>query len=113
MKTYLSFSINGDITEIKTKDKLLDFNNFKNFKLNKIIQYKNFIFIILYNNIDEKKNISKLPFIEKDIFGDFLLISIDNEYNIKSITENLFLKLINIENNYDIDYSSDDLLNSF
>ena len=35
------------------------------------------------------KNIT-LPFYEKELFGDFLLFIIDNENNIKSLTENKF-----------------------
>ena len=42
------------------------------------------------------------------IFGDFLLFIIDSENNIKSLTENKFLKFINISHKSINDYSSDD-----
>lgn len=111
MKTYLSFSIEGEITEIKIKDKQFNIDKFNNlFKYNENIIYNSYNFIILFNkNKESKKNISCLPFFKEELFGNFLLFSINNNNNtLKSLTENKFLKLINISQKNISDYSSDD-----
>ena len=112
MKTYLDFTLNGDITEHKTKDNIFNMTNFDGFNFFKNCNYKKLSFIIIYNDHDiinnNVKNITELPFIDFDIFGNFILLQIDINNNIISITENKFLKLIPSENNCIIDYSSDD-----
>lgn len=109
MKTYLHFSTNGEVTEIKTKNKLFNFHDYNQYKYIENITHNSNNFIIIFNkNKEDKKNITSLPFYKKDLFGDFILFIIDNENNIKSITENKFLKLINISSKSINDYSSDD-----
>lgn len=120
MKTYLEFSVNGDIQEIKSKDKVFDVTNY-DYKFIDNIEYNKYNFIILYNKYTEdqilnnynnyKKNITKLPFLEKIIYGKFIIFLVDSSNNLKSFTENKLLNLINIKpsNIDDIDnYSSDD-----
>ena len=110
MKTYLSFSVDGEITELKIKDKSFKIENYANYTyIDKVIHNRH-DFNILYNKIEnDKKNITSLPFYDKEIYGDFLLIEIDNDNNnLKSLTENKFLKLISISQKEITDYSSDD-----
>lgn len=109
MKTYLSFSVYGEITELKIKEKIFKMENYADYThIDKAIHNKH-NFNILYNTIeDDKKNITSLPFYNKEIYGDFLLIEIDNDNNLKSLTENKFLKLISFSQKEMTDYSSDD-----
>lgn len=114
MKTYLEFSIDGTIIEQKSKDKVLNFSNF-DYKFIDTVNYNKYNFVILYNNELEsseyKKNITKLPFINKTIYGKFIVFIVDESNNVKNFTENKLLNLINIKpkNNDDIhNYSSDD-----
>ena len=119
MKIYLEFSVDGDIVELKTKDKVIESNNY-DYKYIENISYNKYNFVLLYNNNNDndndndndcKKNITNLPFIKKDIHGKFVIFMVDSENNIKSFNENKLLNLINIkpQNNEDIDnYSSDD-----
>ena len=109
MKTYLQFSVEGDILELKTNDKIFNKDNYTDYNNIENVIYNKHNFIILFNNKElEKKNISVLPFYKKDIYGSFLLFVIDNEKNIKSLTEQKYLKLLSIaKKNYE-DYSSDD-----
>jgi hypothetical protein len=110
MKTYLHFSTDAELSEIKTKDKSFKSCNFNEFNYIEKITYNLHNFIILFNkNLNDKKNITSLPFYKKELIGDFLLLTVDNENNLKSLTENKFFKIINtsIKNNYS-DYSSDD-----
>ena len=109
MKTYLRFSTEGDVIEIKTKDKLFNGENYKDFTYIEYVTHNSNNFIILYNkNTDDKKNITSLPFYKKDVFGDFILFIIDSQNNIKSLTEKKFLKFLNISQQSINDYSSDD-----
>lgn len=111
MKTYLEFSVDGDITEIKTKNKSFDANDYINdYKFVENINYNKYIFILLYNNSDNnnQKNITKLPFYNRDLYGKFIIFMLDSENNIKSFTENKFLNLITVKKNQIEDYSSDD-----
>ena len=109
MKTYLHFSIEGDVIEIKTKNKLFNKKNYKDFTYIENINHNSNNFIILYNkNKDDKKNITSLPFYKKELFGDFILFIIDTENNIKSLSEKKFLKFINNSQQSINDYSSDD-----
>ena len=111
MKIYLEFSVDGDIIELKTKDKVIEPNNY-DYKYIENINYNKYHFALLYNNNNEcKKNITNFPFVKKVIYGKFALFMVDYENNIKSFNENKLLNLINIKpkNSEDIDnYSSDD-----
>ena len=110
MKTYLEFSVDGDISEIKLKDKVFDITSY-NYNFIENINYNRYNFVILYNKHDCKKNISSLPFLNKEIYGKFSVFIVDTDNNIKSFTENKLLNLINIKptNTDDIDdYSSED-----
>jgi hypothetical protein len=109
MITYLHFSVLGEIEELKTKHKILNLENFNNFSFKEKVLHNTHSFIILFNkNTNEKKNITSLPFYKKEIIGDFLLFKVDENDNLKSLTENKFLKLINISQKNINDYSSDD-----
>ena len=109
MKTFLFFSTEGEITEIKTKDKQFKTDDYKDYTYIENITYNFHNFIILFNkNENDQKNITSLPFYKKELFGDFVLFTIDNENNIKSLTENKFLKFINVSQKSINDYSSDD-----
>ena len=109
MKTYLHFSTEGEVTEIKTKNKLFNYNDYNEYEHIENITHNSHHFIILFNkNINDKKNITSLPFYKKELFGDLILFNVDNQNNIKSITENKFLKFINISSKSIHDYSSDD-----
>jgi hypothetical protein len=110
MKTYLSFSIEGEIKEYKTDKKKITPDTYSKYNFMDKIKYKKYNFIILYNNNDTTKNITVLPFFNnKDIYGEFLLFQIDDENNLKSLTENKILKLFNKSKITNIeDYSSDD-----
>jgi len=109
MKTYLEFSVLGEITELKTKYKFIDINNFNFYNTLEKISYNNnnYGLLINTNNNSFEKNISVLPFYNKDIFGSFLLFKIDNDDNIISFKEKNFLNLLNKNNTFE-DYSSDD-----
>lgn len=119
MKTYLEFSVDGDILELKSKDKVFEATNY-DYKFIDNIVYNKYNFIILYNKYTEeqilnnyycKKNITKLPFIEKNIYGKFAVFIVDSSNNLKYFSENKLLNLISIKpkNTEDIDnYSSDD-----
>jgi len=98
MKTYLHFSTEGEVTEIKTKEKLFKCDSYKDYTYIENVNHNSHNFIILFNkNATDKKNITSLP-----------LFIIDNENNIKSLTENKFLKFINVSHKSINDYSSDD-----
>lgn len=109
MKTYLRFSVEGEIEELKTKEKQFNKDNYTDYNNMVNVMYNKKNFIILFNNKElEKKNISVLPFYKQDIYGEYILFIIDNENNIKSLTEQKYLKLLRIsKKNYE-EYSSDD-----
>lgn len=139
MKTYLEFSNKGDITEHQFNNRKFNKENYTDFKYIEKIMYNKYNFILLYNTFDDSnsvKNITHLPFYDKDIYGNFLLFSyslnelksenkIENKsekinenpelnscnydtIQLKSLTEIKFLKLINIVDKPIEDYSSDD-----
>ena len=117
MKIYLKFSTIGEITELKIKDKLFKKENFNEYDTHEYIEHNKYKFIICKNdknNEIHQKNITFLPFYEKEIYGDFLLFLIDNDNNIISFPEKKFMKfttkkLQNISSLNNIeDYSSDD-----
>ena len=57
----------------------------------------------------KEKNIINLPFIDFEIFGDFILYNIDNQNKIKSLTQSKLFKIISKNNkNLEEEYSSDD-----
>jgi hypothetical protein len=117
MKVYLQFSTIGEVTELKIKDKLFSKEDFNEYDTNVYIEHDKYKFIICKNeknNETHQKNITFLPFYEKEIYGDFLLFLIDNEDNIISLPEKKFLKFTNVklQNSSSLnkieDYSSDD-----
>ena len=109
MKTYLHFSTEGEVIEIKTKDKLFNYENYKDYMYIKYITHNSYNFIILFNKqINDKKNITSLPFYNEELFGDFILFIVEDKNNIKSLTENKFLKFINVSQKSVNEYSSDD-----
>lgn len=118
MKTYLEFSVNGDITELKSKNKTFDINDYTDFKLMKNLTYNKYKFILLYNEYtledksikNIKQNITKLPFLDKIIYDKFVIFNVDDENNIKTFHESKLLNLINIKQKISEidDYSSDD-----
>ena len=135
MKTYLEFSNKGDITEHQFNNRKFNKENYTDFKHIEKIMYNKYNFILLYNkydNINSIKNLTYLPFYDKEIYGNFLLFSynlnelksenknekinetlelnscIDDTIKLKSLTEIKFLKLINIVDKPIEDYSSDD-----
>ena len=111
MKTYLLFSVEGEISEHKTKNTIFQNQEYTNYNFRETIineSNKN-IFVILFNkNTTDIANITVLPFYKKQIYGEFLLFRIDSEYNLKSLTENKFLKLLNTTPKKIEDYSSED-----
>lgn len=111
MKNYLYFSTDGDIEQLETKLKIFVNDNYKEYNFIETIEYNKYNFIILFNkNNDDKKNLTVLPFYNKDIYGAFVLFAIDQQNNIKSFTEKKFLQLISkkIKSSSFEDYSSDD-----
>lgn len=111
MKTYLHFSIEGEISELKTKDKTLIKENYSDYKFSESVTYNKNKFVLLFNkNSKDKINITSLPFYKETILGSFLLFLLEHEQDneLKSFTENKFLKLINISQKKVEDYSSDD-----
>jgi len=115
MKIYLQFSTIGEITELKTKDKLFNKETFNNYSIIEYVDHDKYRFVICKNNINNlQKNITFLPFYQLDIHGDFLLFLIDNDNNIISLTESKFLKFTNkkLQNSSSLnnieEYSSDD-----
>ena len=118
MKTYLEFSNNGEITEHKIKEKNFNKENYIDFKYIERIIYNKYNFILLFNIFDNAnnkiKNITVLPFYNNNIYGNFLLFNTEiledtkESFNLKSLTEIKFLKLINTTDKPIEDYSSDD-----
>ena len=107
MKTYLEFSVDGDINELKTNDKLLEVTKY-DYKFVENINYLNYYFILLYNKCEKDKiNITKLPFYNNIIYGNFIVFMVTVDNNIKSLSEKKLLKLI-IVPSITQDYSSDD-----
>lgn len=107
MKTYLEFSLHGDITEIKTKETEILLENYTEYTKKILIEYNKYNFCILINERSTSLNLSKLPFYDKPIKGKFLLFCLDDK-KIKSLTENKFMKFITISQKKIEDYSSDD-----
>lgn len=117
MKIYLLFSTIGEVTELKIKDKLFSKEDFSEYDTHEYIEHEKYKFIICKNeknNNTHQKNITFLPFYQKEIYGDFLLFLVDNDNNITSLSEKKFLKFTNIklQNSSSLnkieDYSSDD-----
>ena len=109
MKTYLLFSIEGEITEHKTRNTIFKNEEYTNYNFMEKIESNKNIFVILFNkNTSDLVNISVLPFYNKEIYGEFLLFRIGSDNNLKSLTENKFLKLLNTVPKKIEDYSSED-----
>ena len=126
MKTYLLFSVEGEISEHKTRSTTFHNEEYTNYNfIEKIGNDGNSgnngndsnngnsgnknMFVILFNkNISDLVNITVLPFYDKQIYGEFLLFRIDSENNLKSLTENKFIKLLNRAPKKIEDYSSED-----
>ena len=117
MKIYLQFSTIGEITELKIKESKYREEIFNEYDTHEYIEHEKYKFIICKNEKNNKtyqKNITFLPFYEKEIYGNFLLFLIDNDNNIISLSEKKFMKFTNKKlqnisslNNIE-DYSSDD-----
>lgn len=134
MKTFLYITSTVDILEQKTKSEEINKEEhtipLKDFKK---ISYNNHTFVIFYNGANSEsksecnkrinkgktvrvkgkeegeKNIINLPFIDFEIFGDFILYNIDNQNKIKSLTQSKLFKIISKNNkNLEEEYSSDD-----
>ena len=122
MRHYLEFTTEGEILEHKTQSTEFISTEFIDYKFIESIIWNNTTFIILFNQNEKitknknnnnqlKLNLTSLPFYKKNIYGNFLLFVIDSINNIKSLTENKFLKFLNKHKKdlQDIeDYSSDD-----
>lgn len=121
MRHYLEFTTEGEILEHKTQSTEFISTEFMDYKFIESIIWNNTTFIILFNQNEKitknknknqlKLNLTSLPFYQKNIYGNFLLFVIDSINNIKSLTENKFLKFLNKHKKdlQDIeDYSSDD-----
>jgi len=119
MKTYLCFYNDGETEELKTllknKDDVLSSDTITNYSNNNIIEFKNNSFLICYNNITSNinteinKNICKIPFINFETFGKYIIFKLDSNNNIINFTNKQLLKLIDFKiKNQETDYSSDD-----
>ena len=109
MRYYLHFNTIGEIEEFKTKDTVFNSNNYSEYSFIENVKYNKYNYIILYNKNSAIKNITALPFLKNmEIYGDFLLFAIDSNSNIKSLTENKYMKLLNTVKINIEDYSSDD-----
>ena len=114
MKIYIQFSTIGEITELKTKNKLFSKDICNDYSIIEYIDHDKYRFVICKNNINLQKNITFLPFYQSAIYGDFLLFLVDNDDKIISLTENKFLKFTNkkLQNSNSLnnieEYSSDD-----
>jgi hypothetical protein len=109
MKIYIEFSVNGEITEIKTNNAEFKQSDYNDYKFIEKIKYDKYNFILLYNkNNQDKKNLTSLPFYKNEIFGAFILFIIDGENIIKNLTENKFIKILGTFKKFPQDYSSDD-----
>lgn len=118
MKTYLCFNYDGEIIEKKINYK--NQNDLINSEINKnyinyiLINFKKFNYLLFYNNYNINnnniKNLCNIPFINFDIYGQYIIFKIDENENIINFTLNQLLKLININvsNNILHEYSSDD-----
>jgi len=110
MKTYLIFNIDGTVVEQKTKKIVFEISDYCNFTICEYYNYNNNKYALLYNANSENnciENISKVPFIDRKINGIFMLLKLDSENSVISITEKTYSKLFNW-NSINIDYSSDD-----
>jgi|TARA_B110001450_G_scaffold42652_1_gene38893 hypothetical protein len=92
MKSYLIFLKNGEIQEKKTNANIFDISHFKEFTLFKV--YRDFI--VMYNE-DSGLNLTILNFTIDRYNSDIGLIKIENNLNIKSLTLNNYVKLLEKE----------------
>ena len=107
MKKYLVFQNDGTINENCTNS--LSISDYKNENENNYYtySYKNENYVVFIEN-NHTQNMSKIPFLEP-CTGIIILFKVENFDNlkIKSFTENMYIKVLNIHTEY-IDYSSDD-----
>ena len=115
MKSYLCFYIDGQIQQLKTNFKTIDDINYEellNTNNKTIINYKNFNFIIYYNDNNLSNiNLCNIPFLPFEINGDYYIFKFDKDSNhILNFTEKQLLKLLDINQvkNFIPYYSSDD-----
>ena len=101
MKKYLVFQNDGTINEKTINSLSISENNFDQYI------YKNENYVVFIEN-NHTQNISKIPFMEP-CTGIIILFKVENFDNlkIKSLTENMYIRLLNIHTEY-MDYSSDD-----
>jgi len=107
MKTYICFQIDGTLIEHKSKNNIFVHSDYDTFTKCEYHNYNNNKYALLYNEYNEDENISKVPFIDRKIRGIFILLKLDSENKIISITEKTYSKFFNW-NSINIDYSSDD-----
>tara|TARA_B100000768_G_scaffold123672_1_gene114418 strand:- start:16 stop:369 length:354 start_codon:yes stop_codon:yes gene_type:complete len=105
MKSFLIFLKNGEIQEKKTNVNLFDITHFKQFEMYKV--YKEHI--VMYNNVNSGMNLTVLNFTTDRYNSDIGLIKIDFESNIKSLTLNNYIKLLEKEK-YEIQEEDTDAL---
>jgi hypothetical protein len=94
MKSYLIFLKNGEITEKKTNENVFDMSRFKQF--NKFKMYQDYV--VMYNNDEnDELNLTVLSFTTDRYNSDIGLIKLECNLNIKSLTLNGYIKLLEKE----------------
>ncbi len=92
MKSYLIFLKNGEIQEKKTNVIVFDIIQFKQFEFYTL--YRDFI--VMYNK-ESELNLTVLNFTTDRYNSDIGLIKIDGNLNIKTLTLNNYIKLLERE----------------
>ena len=102
MKKYLIFQTDGTILEYEIQSIDLINNNYSKY------EFKNNYYILIIEQNDDF-NISKIPFLNKDIYGIIKMFRVNDfiDLKLKSLSETFYFKTINTTKEY-IDYSSDD-----
>ena len=94
MKSYLIFLKNGEILEKKTNVNIFDITKFKDFDSFKI--YSDYV--VMFNKSENsERNLTVLNFTTDRYNSDIGLLKIENELNIKSLTLNNYIKLLEKE----------------
>jgi len=94
MKSYLIFLKNGEITEKRTNENVFDMSHFK--KFNKFKMYQDYV--VMYNNNENGElNLTVLSFTTDRYNSDIGLIKLECNLNIKSLTLNGYIKLLEKE----------------
>jgi hypothetical protein len=94
MKSYLIFLKNGEITEKKTNENVFDMSHFKQF--NKFKMYQDYV-VMYNNNENDELNLTVLSFTTDRYNSDIGLIKLECNLNIKSLTLNGYMKLLEKE----------------